>query len=193
MTSQRPLNDFKERLAQFADGRRGIRNPFVIVPVKPAYERRVATRLTEWATDPHETEGFPENGTVQGLRLDELLVETGVFDLAIDLGDQAEPATITDTMQDRLAEELVDVLLDDIHDPYQQRHVVVLTHLGSLYPFTRASELLDELDRRNVRATIGIPFPGDIVGGKLSFFGEESRDYYPAHQIDGRIEGVHLQ
>lgn len=193
MTSQRPLHDFKERLAQFADGRRGIRNPFVIVPVKPAYERRVAIRLTEWATDPHETEGFPEDGTVQVLRLDELLVETEVFDLAIDLGDQAEPATITDTMQDRLAEELVDVLLDDIHDPYQQRHVVVLTHLGSLYPFTRASELLDELDRRNVRATIGIPFPGDIVGGKLSFFGEESRDYYPAHQIDGRIEGVHLQ
>jgi hypothetical protein len=52
---------------------------------------------------------------------------------------------------------------------------------------------LDELDRRNVQSTIGIPFPGDIVGGKLSFFGEESRNYYPAHQIDGRIEGVHLQ
>ena len=193
MTSDRPLQDFTERLADFADGRRGIRNPFVIVPVQPKYERRVADRLTEWAEDPHQTEGFPEDGTVQLLRLDELLVQTDVFDLAVDLGAQAEPATITDTMQDQLAEELVAVMVEEIDSPDQQRHVVVLTHLGSLYPFTRASELLDELDRRNVQSTIGIPFPGDIVGGKLSFFGEESRNYYPAHQIDGRIEGVHLQ
>ena len=193
MTSDRPLQDFTERLADFADGRRGIRNPFVIVPVQPKYERRVADRLTEWAGDPHQTEGFPEDGTIQVLRLDELLVQTDVFDLAVDLGEQAEPATITDTMQDQLAEELVAVMVEEIESPDQQRHVVVLTHLGSLYPFTRASELLDELDRRNVQSTIGIPFPGDIVGGKLSFFGEESRNYYPAHQIDGRIEGVHLQ
>lgn len=193
MTTNRPLHDFTERLAHFADGRRGIRNPFVIVPVQPKYERRVADRLTEWAATPHETEGFPEDGTVQVLRLDELLVETAVFDLAVDLGEHAQPATITDTMQDRLAEELVEEMIDQIDAPETQRHVVVLTHLGSLYPFSRASELLDELDRRNVQSTIGIPFPGDIVGGKLSFFGEESRNYYPAHQIDGRIEKVHLQ
>jgi len=193
MTSDRPLQDFTERLARFADGRRGIRNPFVIVPVQPEYERRVADRLVEWADDPNETKGFPADGTVQVLRLDELLVETDVFDLAVDLGDRSQPATIEDTMQDRLAEELVAVMVDEIAAPDKQRHVVVLTHLGSLYPFTRASELLDELDRRNVQSTIGIPFPGDIVGGKLSFFGEESRNYYPAHQIDGRIEGEHLQ
>ncbi|WP_436936508.1 BREX protein BrxB domain-containing protein [Halovenus marina] len=193
MTSKRPLHDFKDRLARFADGRRGIRNPFVIVPVQPKYERRVADRLVKWADNPHDTEGFPEDGTVQVLRLDELLVETDVFDLAVDLGEEAEPATIEDTMQDRLAEELVEVMVEEIASPDQQRHVVILTHLGSLYPFTRASELLDELDRRNVQSTIGIPFPGDIVGGKLSFFGEESRNYYPAHQIDGRIEEVHLQ
>jgi hypothetical protein len=193
MTTKRPLHDFKERLARFASGSRGIRNPFVIVPVQPKYERRVAARLNEWAESPHETAGFPEDGTVQVLRLDELLAETEVFELAIDLGTQAQPATITDTMQDRLAEELVEVMIERIDAPDQQHHVVVLTHLGSLYPFTRASELLDELDRRNVQSTIGIPFPGDIVGGRLSFFGEESRNYYPAHQIDGRIEGVHLQ
>lgn len=193
MTSDRPLDDFTERLADFAAGRRGIRNPFVIVPIEPKYEHRVAERLAEWATNPHDTEDFPEDGTVQVLRLDELLVETDVFNLAVDLGRQAAPATIKDSMQDRLAQELVAVLIEEIATPGLQRHVVVLTHLGSLYPFTRASELLDELDRRNVQATIGIPFPGDIVGGKLSFFGEESRNYYPAHQIDGRIEGVHLQ
>lgn len=193
MTSDSPLRDFKERLADFADGRRGIRNPFVIVPVEPKYERRVADRLVEWAQQPHDTEGFPDDGTVQVLRLDELLVETDVFDLAVDLGTEADPATITDTMQDRLAEELVAVMIEKIDAPEQQRHVVILTHLGSLYPFTRASELLDELDRRNIQSTIGIPFPGNIVGGKLSFFNEESRNYYPAHQIDGKIEEVHLQ
>ncbi|RKD87665.1 BREX protein BrxB domain-containing protein [Halopiger aswanensis] len=193
MTTKRPFHDFTERLAQFADGRRGIRNPFVIVPVQPKYERRVAERLTEWAANPHRTEDFPDDGTVQVLRLDELFVETDVFELAVDLGENNQPATITETMQDRLAEELVAVMVEKIEAPAQQRHVVLLTHLGSLYPFTRASELLDELDRRNVQSTIGIPFPGDIVGGKLSFFGEESRNYYPAHQIEGRIEGVHLQ
>lgn len=193
MTSTCPLHDFTERLARFADGRRGIRNPFVIVPVHPKYERRVADHLAEWALGPHETEGFPENGTVQLLRLDELFVETDVFKLAVDLGERVEPATVEDTMQDRLAEELVGVMVEEITAPDKQRHVVILTHLGSLYPFTRASELLDELDRRNVRSTIGIPFPGDIVGGQLSFFGEESRNYYPAHRIDGRIEGEYLQ
>lgn len=192
MTEHRPLEEFTERLADFAAGRRGIRNPFVIVPVEPKYERRVADRLFEWAANPHETEGFPREGTVQVLWLDELFVETDVFDLAVDLGRQVDPATITDTMQDRLAEELVGVMLDEIASPNRQRHVVVLTHLGSLYPFTRASELLDELDRRTVQSTIGIPFPGDIVAGRLSFFGEESRNYYPAHQIDDRIEGVNL-
>ncbi|EMA17934.1 BREX protein BrxB domain-containing protein [Haloarcula argentinensis] len=193
MTTNRPFQDFTDRVAQFADGRRGIRNPFVIVPVQPKYERRVAEQLTEWATDPHRTKDFPDDGTVQVLRLDELFVETAVFELAVDLGKHSQPATITETMQDRLAEELVESMLDRIESPSEQRHVVLLTHLGSLYPFTRASELLDELDRCNVQSTIGIPFPGDIVGGKLSFFGEESRNYYPAHQIEGRVEGVHLQ
>jgi len=189
MTTKRPFHDFTERLAQFADGRRGIRNPFVIVPVQPKYERRVAERLTEWATNPHRTEEFPDDGTVQVLRLDELFVETDVFELAVDLGENSQPATITETMQDRLAEELVAIMVEKIDAPAQQRHVVLLTHLGSLYPFTRASELLDELDRRNVQSTIGIPFPGNIYGGKLNFFGEESRNYYPAHQIEGRVEG----
>jgi hypothetical protein len=65
--------------------------------------------------------------------------------------------------------------------------------LGSIYPFSRASELLDELDRQNVKSTIGIPLPGNVYGGTLSFFGGNSRRYYPAHQIDGQIQEVHLQ
>lgn len=193
MTPSHPLSDFTEKLTEFAAGRRGIRNPFVIVPVEPKYEQRVIDRLDRWAQNPDSTDGFPEEATVQVLRLNELFAKTPVFELAIDLGDRVEPAAITETMQNRLAEELVEEMLTEIATPDRQRHVVLLTHLGSLYPFTRASELLDELDRRNVSSTIGIPFPGNIVGGRLSFFGEESRNYYPAHQIDGRIEEEDLQ
>ncbi|MFH5800950.1 BREX protein BrxB domain-containing protein [Haladaptatus sp. CMAA 1911] len=193
MTGDRPLHDFKERLARFADGSRGIRNPFVIVPVQPKYEHRVADHLTEWAKNPRKTDGFPNEGSVEVLRLDRLLVETKVFDIAIDIGERAEPEAVKETMQERLTEELVNETIEEIADPGRQSHIVVLTHLGSLYPFTRASELLDELDRRNVRSTIGIPFPGNIGGGKLSFFGGESRSYYPAHQIEGRVKEEHLQ
>ena len=45
-------------------------------------------------------------------------------------------------------------------EPAQQRHVVLLTHLGSLYPFTRASELLDELDISTESGRRGVA-PGD--------------------------------
>jgi hypothetical protein len=124
-----------------------------------------------------------------------LLVDLG--DPLADLdGDTSPGERIEGTMQDQLAEELVQQMVEHELSEEQletQSHVVLLLNLGSLYPFTRASELLDELDRRNVRSTIGIPFPGDVVGGKLSFFGGESRHYYPAHQIDGQIQGVHLQ
>jgi hypothetical protein len=99
-------------------------------------------------------------------------------------------------MQDRLAEELVQEMIENEIDEEhlkQQSHVVLLLNVGSLYPFTRASELFDELDRRTVRSTIGIPYPGDDVGGKLSFFDGDSRHYYPAHQIPGPITERHLQ
>jgi hypothetical protein len=127
-----------------------------------------------------------------------------VYKLLVDLGeplsdldgDTPSGERIEETMQDQLAKELVQRMVEDelSNDQLEtQSHVVLLLNLGSLYPFTRASELLDELDRRNVKSTIGIPFPGDVVGGKLSFFGGESRHYYPAHQIDNPIKEVHLQ
>ena len=127
-----------------------------------------------------------------------------MYKLLVDLGeplselddDTPSGERIEETMQDQLAKELVQRMVEDelSNDQLEtQSHVVLLLNLGSLYPFTRASELLDELDRRNVKSTIGIPFPGDVVGGKLSFFGGESRHYYPAHQIDNPIKEVHLQ
>ena len=203
-TSSSPYREFKEKIRTFAQGQHGIRNPFVIAAVDPAVEHRVADRLATWSDGRKEAPEIPDNVTVQPIWLDELLPRTDVYKLLVDLGeplaelegDTSPGERIEETMQDRLAEELVQQMIEHELSEAQletQSHVVLLLNLGSLYPFTRASELLDELDRRNVKSTIGIPFPGDVVGGKLSFFGGESRHYYPAHQIDGQIQGVHLQ
>ena len=203
-TSSSPYREFKEKLRTFAQGQHGIRNPFVIAAVDPAVEHRVADRLATWSDGRKEAPEIPDNVTVQPIWLDELLPRTNVYKRLGDLGeplaelegDTSPGERIEKTMQDRLAEELVQQMIEHELSEAQlesQSHVVLLLNLGSLYPFTRASELLDELDRRNVKSTIGIPFPGDVVGGKLSFFGGESRHYYPAHQIDGQIQGVHLQ
>ena len=203
-TSSSPYREFKEKLRTFAQGQHGIRNPFVIAAVDPAVEHRVADRLETWSDGRMESPEIPDDVTVQPIWLDELLPRTDVYKLLVDLGeplaelegDTSPGKRIEETMQDRLAEELVQQMIEHELSEAQletQSHVVLLLNLGSLYPFTRASELLDELDRRNVKSTIGIPFPGDVVGGKLSFFGGDSRHYYPAHQIDGQIQGVHLQ
>jgi hypothetical protein len=202
--SSSPYREFKEKLRTFAQGQHGIRNPFVIAAVDPAVEHQVADRLEAWSDGRMEQPEIPDGVTVQPIWLDELLAQTDVYKLLVDLGgplsalegDASPGERIEETMQDQLAEELVQQMIEHELSEAQletQSHVVLLLNLGSLYPFTRASELLDELDRRNVKSTIGIPFPGDVVGGKLSFFGGESRHYYPAHQIDGQIQGVHLQ
>jgi hypothetical protein len=189
-----PYRAFKEKLCTFADGQAGIRNPFVIAAVDPSIEHRVAERLSAWATRSDEASSLG-GVTVQPIWLDELLSETKVYNLSVALGGETSPEHIERTMKDRLAEELVQEMIEHADDEKleTQSHIVLLLNLGSLCPFTRASDLLDELDRRNVRSTIGIPFPGDIVGGKLSFFGGDSQHYYPAHQIDGQIRKVHLQ
>ena len=189
-----PYKGFKKRLCDFAQGQRGIRNPFVIAAVDPAMENRIATRLVEWSEGDEDPE-IPDGVTVQPIWLDELLPRTDVYKLLVDLGEETSPEMTKSTMQDTLAEELVQEILENEAEGGfgEQSHVMLLLHLGSLYPFSRASEILDELDRRNVKSTVGIPFPGNVDAGKLSFFGTDSRHYYPAHQIDRQIREVHLQ
>jgi hypothetical protein len=202
--SSSPYREFKEKLCTFGQGQYGIRNPFVIAAVVPEVGHRVANRLEKWSNGQEEQPEITGDVTVQPIWLDELLPRTDVYKLLVDLGeplagiegDRSPSERIRDTMQDRLAEELVQQMIEHELREDQletQSHVVLLLNLGSLYPFTRASELLDELDRRNVKSTIGIPFPGEHVNEKLSFFGGESQHYYPAHQIDDKIQGTHLQ
>ena len=206
MTSTRnPLKRFTEELVDFASGeRRGIRNPFVMVPVEPSVEHRVTERLVQWA-DPETPDTLTnwagiENQagnelTVECVRLDHLMPETRVFETTLDLGPLERTTTnaVTETLETSLADELIGKLVEgQLKGENAQQHILLLVNLGSLYPFTRASELLDEMDRRNVNTTIGIPFPGSIRGGKLSFFNEDARHYYPAHRIDEKVTEVYL-
>jgi hypothetical protein len=204
VNSENPVVRFTEELVDFArGGRRGIRNPFVMVPVDPPVEHRVTDILQRWAgtgTEPR-LEDWRAARTEKGesvkvvpIRLDALLPRTTAFETAIDLGplDRVSTESVQETLERNLASELIERLmtehLNDDGPPNQQHTVLLLLNLGSLYPFTRASELLDEIDRRNVNTTVGIPFPGSVIGGRLSFFNEQARHYYPAHRIDTQIE-----
>jgi hypothetical protein len=203
---ENPLIEFTQELVDFARGeRRGIRNPFVMVPVEPKLEHRVTSRLERWAQTPDgrladwqdATDVDDQQITVTSVRLDGLLPQTNAFKTSTDLGplDEVPSDAVEDTLERNLAPELVDALIREYIDAdrvYNDRStVLVLLNLGSLYPFTRASELLDELDRRNVRTTVGIPFPGSVIGGRLSFFNEQARHYYPAHRVGTKVtEGL---
>ncbi|MCS3751387.1 hypothetical protein GGQ19_002582 [Salinibacter ruber] len=196
MSSSTPLADFRERLIAFATGqKRGIRNPFVMVPVDPPAEQTTASRLQAWADDETPV-------PVQPVYLDRVMPQTDVFQTVLGLpstfyqnGNGDDQTDLEeDTLRDNLAAEMVDEIISAHEDACERtEQVLLLLHLGALYPFARSSELLDEMDRRRVRATVGIPFPGEIIGGKLSFFGERAQHYYPAHRIDDRITMDHLQ
>ena len=198
MTENTPLSAFKRKLVDFATGqRRGIRNPFVIVPVVPKYEQAVAQHLSAWQPD--------ADVSITLVYLDRVMPQTDVFQTVLKLPESffrdnhnaLDSQTRTEreavTLRENLATEMVDHIVDTHPDACAQSDTILLMlHLGALYPFARASALLDELDRRRVQSTIGIPFPGRVIGGKLSFFDEEAQHYYPAHRIDGPVEGAHL-
>lgn len=200
--SGNPLVEFTTELVDFARGeRRGIRNPFVMVPVQPAIEKRVSRRLEQWAKSPDGrladwedvTDADDAPVTVTSVRLDELFPQTEAFQTSTDLGplDRVTTESVEGTLNRNLATELVNLLVEDrirdagIHN--DRVSILLLLNLGSLYPFTRASEILDELDRKNVNTTIGIPFPGSVIGGRLSFFNESARHYYPAHRVNQQV------
>jgi hypothetical protein len=191
-----PLADFKDRLRAFATGeKRGIRNPFVMVPVDPPAEQEAASRLQAWADGETPV-------PVKLVYLDRVMPRTDVFQAVVGLpssfyqnGNAHHPAEVeTQTLKDNLATEMVEEIISAHRTACERaEQVLLLLHLGALSPFARSSELLDEMDRRRVQSTVGIPFPGEIIGGKLSFFGERAQHYYPAHRIDDRITMDHLQ
>ncbi len=204
-----PLKEFQQKLVDFAaKKRRGIRNPFVIVPVDPPYEQRMTDILSAW--DPtvgnYGIDSDAKTIPVKRIYLDQVLPQTEVYRTVVSIPQTALEAAVNarqngnvteyveETMRDNLASEVVRVILDEHPDIREvERQIVLLLNLGSLYPFARASELLDEFDRHRAQSTIGIPFPGSVIGGKLAFFGEDARHYYPAHRIDQQIKRGHLQ
>lgn len=191
MSRRSPLERFKYRLKEFAKGeRRGIRNPFVIVPVDPPFEYQAARQLSTWA---RQLSSSPNGIDSSVIWLDELFPRTDVFKMVLKLANVSnDKESIEKTLQDNLSEELVTLILEEKLKDDEHEHILLLLKLGSIYPFSHASELLDELDRRKVKSTIGILFPGEIFAGKLSLFGKHARHYYPAHRIDNQITEAHL-
>lgn len=197
-SNENPMIKFSRELVDFARGeRRGIRNPFVMVPVQPRIENRVTRRLEQWTNTPDgrladwesATDADGTQVTATSIRLDELFPQTTAFQTSAELGplDHVSTDSVEGTLKRNLGSELIDQLIEEYirsGQVYNDRtSILVLLNLGSLYPFTRASELLDELDRKSVNTTVGIPFPGSVIGGRLSFFDENARHYYPAHRV----------
>lgn len=181
------LREFKKRLEEFATGRRrGIRNPFVIVPIKPSLEYLLSKDIERWVDEERQP-------TKKIIYLDRIFPQTRVFRITKSLPSSTPKDSIEKTLYENLGEEMVRIICQEERKELQkQDSIFLLLKLGSLYPFTRASIILDELDRLNVRSTIGIPFPGEFLGGKLSFFGEDAKHYYPAHCIESQIKEVDL-
>lgn len=184
--NENPWNEFKKKLEEFAKGhKRGIRNPFVIVPVEPTYESKACQKLIDWA-------GIEKDLKIETFSLKNLFPKTTVFNLVISSEKYQERKLIEETLKNNLNIELIELISTEL-DKKNEIDILLLLHLGSLYPFTRASELLDELDRRKVKKTIGLPFPGHVIGEKLSFFGEDANQYYPAHVIKKKVGKRELQ
>lgn len=203
-SSSSPYYEFKTTLCAFAQGHHRIRNPFVVATVDPALEAQLTTRLAAWASDRSEPPAVPDSVTVQPIWLDELLVETDVYKLLAELGEHAQildgdgspEPRVEETLQENLPAELVEAMIEHeltVDQMATQSHVVLLFHLSRLSPFTTAAELVDELDRRTLRSTVGITVPDVQTNQHSNRTAGTPQRSYPAHQIETTIQKVDLQ
>jgi len=178
-----PLEEFKERINDFAlKKKKGIRNPFVIVTVEPSLEHKAAQELERWAKT-------AENDMkVNCIQMDTLLPKAEVFQIVNEIPtDLTSSKAIEQTLEDNLTEDVVD-LIEEKYSFDSRSNVLLLLNVGSLFPFSKASSILDELARRRAKNTVGVLFPGEPMAGRLSLYGERPKHYYPAHTIDKKIE-----
>lgn len=178
-----PLKDFKERIHDFAlKKKKGIRNPFVIVTVEPSLEHKAARKLEKWANT-------AENDiTINCIWMDTLLPKAEVFQIVNEIPIELTSSTeIEQTLKDNLTEDIVN-LIEKQYSLESRSNVLLLLNVGSLFPFAKASSILDELARRRAKNTVGVLFPGEPMAGRLSLYGERPKHYYPAHTIDKKIE-----
>jgi len=153
MTPLSPLTKFKNQLQAFAKGeRQGIRNPFVMVPVEPSAEQKVAQHLHAWA------QGDGEVPTSVVL-LDRVLPQTEVFEKLLGLPDsfyagdslQKRGQREQETLRDNAAQEMVAEIVSTHEETCQkERQVLLLLHLGALFPFGRASRATAQLREKSV-------------------------------------------
>jgi len=178
-----PVKDFKARIKDFAlKKKKGIRNPFVIVTVEPSLEHKAAHELESWA------KANGDDMKINCIWMDTLLPKAEVFKIVNDIPvELTSSKNIEQTLKDNLTEDIVDLIEED-YSLDSRSNVLLLLNIGSLFPFAKASSILDELARRRAKNTVGVLFPGEPMAGRLSLYGERPKHYYPAHTIDKKIE-----
>ncbi len=178
-----PIKNFKKRIKDFAlKKKKGIRNPFVIVTVEPPLEHKAARELELWAkTAENEMK-------INCIWMDTLFPQTEVFQIINEIPiELTSLEAVEQTLKDNLTEDIVD-LIEEKYSLDSRSNVLLLLSVGSLFPFAKASGVLDELARRRAKNTVGVLFPGEPMAGRLSLYGERPKHYYPAHTIDKKIE-----
>ncbi|MEF8847342.1 MAG: BREX protein BrxB domain-containing protein [Candidatus Paceibacterota bacterium] len=177
------LKEFKTKLKDFATGkRRGIRNPFVILPVRPAIEYQVFGKMKEWSPSGECSCSF--------YNLEKLFIKTRAIRITNAYLNDASPKRLNPEEIEKnigytLPREIAEQFEKDLLSPGSRRQILLLGNLGALYPFTSASEILDQIEKIGIKATVGIIFPGPttLSGSAVSFFGQKHTHYYPAHII----------
>lgn len=185
-----PIHDFKNKLGAFATGkRRGIRNPFVILPVKPSIEFKVFSEMKNWNP--------PKDCTYFTYDLQKLFVDTRSIKITNaylsnrNTGDVI-PQEIEKNVGYNLPIEIAEQIKKHLPDVNSRTQILLLGNLGALYPFTSASEILDQIERVGIKSTVGIIFPGPttLSGSAVSFFGQKHTHYYPAHIIPEQLRNL---
>ena len=188
-----PLNEFKIKLENFATGKRkGIRNPFVILPVKPAIEYRVFDKMKNWNPAGECTCSFYD--------LEKLFTNTRAVKITnaylneINHGE-LHPQEIEKNIGYTLPREIAKQFEEDLSGINSRSQILLLGNLGALYPFTSASEILDQIEKIGIKATVGIIFPGPttLSGSAVSFFGQKHTHYYPAHIIPNQLKNLSVE
>ena len=185
-----PLNEFKNKLKDFATGeRRGIRNPFVILPVRPAIEYQVFVKMKDW--------GPPKECTYSFYNLEKLFTKTRAVKITNaylnDINnEELHPEEIEKNIGYTLPREIAKQFEEDLSGINSRSQILLLGNLGALYPFTSASEILDQIEKIGIKATVGIIFPGPttLSGSAVSFFGQKHTHYYPAHIIPNQLKSL---
>jgi len=158
---------------------RGLGNevPYFIFDYEPQFEllvRDYIKQLTRKA-----------NVKIKAINLFELMLslfdDVGIDEL-IDIEKEEGTEELFESMRPVLEEnELIDAITSEIEDA----QIVLLTHVGSVYPLVRAHDILNRLAEHDLKIPTILFYPGQYSGQDLKLFNRfKSDNYYRAFAIE---------